>query len=351
MVVFGPPLQNSGGVGTLFTFFKDEVKNEIDLKFLDTRGSSNRPLFSVFNLILSICVATKLKLQTRIDIAHLNMGSRGSAFRKLTLAFWLKRVLQIPTALHLHASSFDIWFENSTPLVRKLVVSGINRADKLFVLGDVWKYKLASYGVDLDRIQILVMGVPSLSKELVEKRIERGTIEVLFAGEMSERKGLPSLLDAMSDDRLEDYHLTVAGAGSIQQWLEYLGKSAGSSRVNFIGHLPVADVHKKLMASQILILPSRAEGLPVSVMEAFSARVAVVCTSVGALGFYLKDHENALVLNEANSAEIASTLLELGNAELLNSVASAGHDVWAKHFDVSKCSTFLVSEWSKIAGE
>lgn len=349
VVVFGPPLNNSGGVGTLFEYFRDEVENQIDLKFVDTRGRSKHAWLSLFNLMFAIWMATKLRLQKKIDVAHVNMGSRGSAFRKLTLTLWLKRILHTPTALHLHASSFDTWMESSSPIVRKLVVSGINRADKMFVLGEVWKDKLVSLGVEEPLIQILVMGVPDLSKQIVKEPSKKGPIRILFAGEMSERKGLPSLLDAMSDERLEGYQLTVAGAGSTYQWREYLGNRVGLSRVQFVGHLPVVEVHRLLLASDILVLPSRAEGLPVSVMEAFSAQVAVVCTSVGALGSYLRDHENSLILRETGSAGIASCLAKLKDNDLRNSVAMGGRTVWSEHFDVGICSRFLSSEWSKLS--
>lgn len=348
VVVFGPPLNNSGGVGTLFTYFRDEVKDEIDLKFVDTRGSASHPVFSIFNLMLAICTATKLKFQKKIDIAHLNMGSRGSSVRKLTLTFWLKRILRIPTALHLHASSFDTWMENSKPIVRRLVISGINRADRLFVLGDVWKDKLISFGVDEDKIQILVMGVPDLSMNRVERAKGDRQIRVLFAGEMSERKGLPALLDAMSDPRLDNYHLYVAGTGSIEDWQSYIESKPAKSRTEFLGHITLDQVHRELTKTDILILPSRAEGLPVSVMEGFSASTTVICTVVGALEKYLEDSQNSIVLHSNHGSDIVDALHSAGDPVLRDNIAARGHAIWNEYFDVGSTSRTLLKEWVKL---
>lgn len=348
VVVFGPPLNNSGGVGTLFTYFRDEVEGLIDLKFVDTRGSSRHPIFSIFSLLSSICQATILKIQRRIDVAHLNMGSRGSSFRKLTLAFWLKRILGVPTALHLHASSFDTWIETSNPLVKKIVISGINRADKLFVLGEIWKDKMVSFGVDADLIQILVMGVPDLSSSELRHQKNDQVIRVLFAGEMSERKGLPSLLDAMSDERLSDYHLSVAGSGSVDRWKTYLESKPAQRRTDFLGHITVDEVHRELAQSQILILPSRAEGLPVSVMEGFAASTTVICTVVGALETYLEDDQNSIVLKSSQPSEIASALLRAANADIRSKLSVNGHSSWNKHFNVRNTSGELMSIWRSL---
>ena len=347
-MVFGPPLNNSGGVGTLFTYFRDEVDDLIDLKFVDTRGSSSNPVFSIFNLMWAMYLATILKIQKRIDVAHLNMGSRGSTFRKLILAFWIKRILGVPTALHLHASSFDIWIETSKPRVKKMVISGINRADKLFVLGEIWKDKMVSFGVDPDRIQILVMGVPDLSGNEVKRHSSDQVIRVLFAGEMSERKGLPSLLDAMSDDRLNGYHLSVAGSGSVEKWQTYLESKPAQSRTTFLGHISIKEVHRELAKSQILILPSRAEGLPVSVMEGFAASTTVICTVVGALETYLEDEQNSIVLESSHASAIAHALMRATDAAIRAKLSTNGHRSWDRHFNVQNTSGDLVSTWHRL---
>lgn len=348
MVVFGPPLNNSGGVGTLFTYFKNQVEERIDLRFVDTRGSSS-PLFSIFNLVAAAYLATKLRFQRKIDVAHLNMGSRGSTLRKLTLTLWLKKILRIPTALHLHASSFDTWMEGLQPFIRKLVIRGINLSDTVFVLGEVWKKKLVDFGVDDQRIQIIVMGVPDLCGHIAPKDSSSGLIRILFAGEMSERKGLPNLLDAMSDSRLDKFRLSVAGAGSIEQWQKFVKTKAAEQRIEFVGHVSVAEVHKLLAQSDILILPSVAEGLPVSVMEGFASKTAVICTAVGALEHYLRHLNNSYVLTSNSSVNIMEALVEVKNEHLRNQMAKNGHQTWSDVFDVNKTSEEIIKAWRIIA--
>jgi len=106
ITVFGPPLNNSGGIGTLFTYFKKEIPDNIQVTFIDTRSNFKNPIFSLFSLMIAILRVTVQKLFGQIDLAHLNMGSRGSALRKLFLALWIKKLLHVPTVLHLHDLRF-----------------------------------------------------------------------------------------------------------------------------------------------------------------------------------------------------------------------------------------------------
>ncbi|NDC47957.1 MAG: glycosyltransferase family 1 protein [Micrococcales bacterium] len=345
VVIFGPPLDRSGGVGTLFTYFRNEVGDDVNLRFVDTRGKYRFPIFSFINLFWALVVATFLKFSKRIELAHLNMGSRGSTYRKLLLLLWLKIVLRTPTVLHLHASGFDTWIEGVSRLKKSVIISLINKADRLLVLGKIWKQKMVELGVNSDAVTVLVMGVPNLSEAQKIRKQSSGPIEVLFAGEMSERKGLPYLLNAMSDDRLFNFHLTVAGSGSTADWQTYIHNKPSSQRVTFLGLTPVADIHERLRTTDIFILPSRAEGLPVSVMEAFSSRTAVICSSVGALGEYLNDGVNSYVVEPKNTDSIAFSLYELRSEAARDRLSKSGHDTWLSSFNSRDTSARLIEIW------
>jgi glycosyltransferase involved in cell wall biosynthesis len=348
VVVLGPPLNNSGGVGTLFTYFNDVAKDEVDLTFIDTRGPYKRAVFSLFNLLSALVKVTYLRLTRQIDLAHLNMGSKGSTFRKLILVWWAKKILNLPVVLHLHASSFDTWFTGLGARERSIIIRGINRADKILVLGEIWRSKLMGFGVSEKIIQKVVMGVPEITEECPDLENRPGKIKILFAGEMSIRKGFPELLDAMAEESLANFELTCVGSGSVDSWLEYLKQRDNKADVIFLGLVPLTKVHELLLESDILVLPSRAEGLPVSVMEALSAKTAVVCTTAGALVEYLQDQVNAVVINQVSKIDIAAALEKLENIETRKLVAENGYKVWKANFDVNMTKDTILREWETV---
>jgi glycosyltransferase involved in cell wall biosynthesis len=204
------------------------------------------------------------------------------------------------------------------------------------------------FGVDVHRIEILVMGVPDLSHQWSKRMNNDDTIRVLFAGEMSERKGLPNLLEAMSDSQLAQYRLSVAGSGSIEHWKEFVKSKPAEKRINFLGHIPVDGVHEELSRTDILILPSRAEGLPVSVMEGFAAKTTVICTVVGALEHYLKDSKNAIVLSSNSKTSIVEALLRASDKGIRLNLSKSGYETWINSFDVKSTSTTLMTLWEAL---
>jgi len=348
VTIFGPPLSNSGGIGTLFRYLSEEVSDEVDLTFVDTRGRAKNPIFSAFALISAVNSALNLRLTKKIDLAHVNFGSRGSAYRKAILIFVLRAILRIPTVAHIHSSTFDSWMRDANPVVRKVVVHCLNSVDRVFVLGANWKSVVEELGVKPFKVRTLVMGVPKITGPQQQTWDLQTNIRILFAGEMSERKGLPFLLEAISEMPADKFHLTVVGAGDDVKWRNFARELGCSDSVTFLGLVDPKKVHQLLLESHALILPSRAEGLPVSVMEAWSASRVVMTTNVGALSEYLVDGDNSIVIESQNVENIVTALRKIENLNSAKKIARSGERTWEKYFNVAQTSQAVFSEWYQV---
>lgn len=78
-----------------------------------------------------------------------------------------------------------------------------------------------------------------------------------------------------------------------------------TSRVNFIGYVPHADMPKYLKISDIFIRPSLSEGFGNSFIEAMAARLPVIATPVGGIVDFLKNKETGLFCEVSNPEDIA----------------------------------------------
>jgi glycosyltransferase involved in cell wall biosynthesis len=102
------------------------------------------------------------------------------------------------------------------------------------------------------------------------------------AGRLETVKGHDVLIDAMALLPNPQLHLAIAGDGSQRQALQAQAQARGvASRVHFLGLC--TDMPALLPAFDVFCLPSRAEGLPLSVLEAQAAGIPVVASDVGAL--------------------------------------------------------------------
>ena len=100
---------------------------------------------------------------------------------------------------------------------------------------------------------------------------------LLYVGEITPNKGIYELLTAFRQWRLAhpDIWLVLAGTNREgQRFMEEVGKMAAVQYLNAIEH---TDVLGLMRDAQIVILPSRSEGMPTVILEAISLGAKVIC--------------------------------------------------------------------------
>ena len=113
-------------------------------------------------------------------------------------------------------------------------------------------------GIPAEKVHVIPYGV-RLDHFTRTEEPPQNSFEVLFAGQVSLRKGIPYLLQAFARLKHPNKHLTIAGA--IQDDIRTLLSTLPTDNVVFTGPLPQAQLAKKMSASHLLVLPSVEEGL------------------------------------------------------------------------------------------
>jgi N-acetyl-alpha-D-glucosaminyl L-malate synthase BshA len=110
--------------------------------------------------------------------------------------------------------------------------------------------------------------------------------------------------------RYPDAHLVLVGSGPEETRLRRLADSLGiTGRVYFAGEQ--REVAPYLAASDVFVLPSRAEGLGLALMEAMSAGLPCVASRVGGIPDLIEDGQNGLLVEPEDVAGLAKALLKL----------------------------------------
>ncbi len=106
-----------------------------------------------------------------------------------------------------------------------------------------------------------------------------GPVQLLYLGQLVERKGVDILLRALGPLTDLDWALTLIGSGDTKDALEALAQERNlGSRVTFQSALENEAAMQQMAGSDVFVLPSRHDGWGVVVNEALLRGVPVICS-------------------------------------------------------------------------
>lgn len=331
----------------------DEVRNEVrehpranvDLRFLVSRGGSI--YFSPIVLMWALLKIVYLRARQAIDVIHINLSANASAYRKIAVAA-LASTLRIPYVVHLHSGEFGLFWESCNRHTRRRIDALFANADSVIVLGRVWSDLISN---NLPGLANRVIIMPNSTKQQHHDFEHNGPVKILFLGRLGPSKGIGELLDAFEIIRhRKDWQATLAGDGAVAETRALVERLGLAERVTIPGWLDDNSVTSGLRASDILVLPSWIENLPMCVIEAFAHGLTVVCTPVGALPEIVEHERTGLLVPAKNAPALASALERLlADPALrirLGAQAQAEH---ALRFEIGAYVDKLVSVWGKAS--
>lgn len=205
-----------------------------------------------------------------------------------TLARLVSKNLDIVTVYTAHG----FHFYKGAPLVNWLVYYPTERylskhTDVLltmneedFQIASSWKrpktYKVSGVGVNLDRITNTEVNIDVKKEEL---GISKDSFVMTSVGELSKRKNHEVVIKALAKLKNVNVEYIICGPGPLKEYLENLAVTLNvENKVHFLGQRK--DVTEINMISNLFILPSYQEGLPVALMEAMASGVPVLATDI-----------------------------------------------------------------------
>jgi glycosyltransferase involved in cell wall biosynthesis len=133
-----------------------------------------------------------------------------------------------------------------------------------------------------------------------------------YLGRLVPGKGLETLIEAMPTilQAHPQVRLLLVGEGPLRDVLIDLAHDKGvAPLVTFTGFR--ADVPRLLAALDLFVLPSLAEGLPLSLLEAMAAGKPAVATPVGGVLELIEDEVTGLLVRPSDPAALAMAILRL----------------------------------------
>ncbi len=178
-----------------------------------------------------------------------------------------------------------------SPKLGQIVKEKVSRSDYLFALNSVQAKTIEdTYGIEEDKVRVSGSGYnPSMFYPI--KRQKNKKVKITYVGKICNSKGVPNLLNAIDNcENINNIELNLIGNGSSKE-SENIIKSIElrKAKVNYLGTVPQDELEKLLRISDIFILPSFFEGLPLVVIEALASGAKVISTDLPGLDDFLGD--------------------------------------------------------------
>jgi len=248
--------------------------------------------------------------------------------------------------------------------VRRPLVEAARGAARIAMLSPYEEPILAAMGVPQQRLAVVPNGVDpyfleSLATEERLRLVSRFALppdrpSLLFVGNHTANKGLDVLLRALT---LMQQKCVAVIAGAIRspdetrRLIAASGLAAEDPRCTFTDFLTREELRALYQSVDVFVFPSRADTLPLVILEAMGSSLPVVASNVGGIPFEVTGDTGVLV-SPGDAPALAAALDRIcGSAELRTAMGRRGRVRVVEHFSWTRSAQAAVALYRDILAD
>ncbi|SSY69775.1 glycosyl transferase, group 1 family protein [Priestia megaterium] len=217
----------------------------------------------------------------------------------------------------------------------ELESKAIEYASHIIVLSDSFREPLIKLGAKNRNITTVITGIDYPVNQREGKEKDSQKLVITCVARLGPRKGHNYLFDALA--RLKKYtsnvEVLIVGDGQMREKLEKQKKALGLSMVNFLGSRD--DVPSLLNKTDIFVLPTINDSLPISIIEAMHSGTAVISTNCGGIPELIKHNKTGIIVEPGDPEQLAHALKFLiTNKEVRNKMSTTAKNHAKNHLTV-----------------
>lgn len=279
----------------------------------------NNSLKTFYRTIIEIIKYVKTE---KIKVVHCN-GTPANI-----IGIILNKMLKVKFISTVHS---DIIYEFNG--VKRVIYKFIERitvryANNVITVSNDLKRKLINrYKGYCDKFLVIYNGV-TFDNDLLEFTRENNIFKILFVGRLVEIKNIEYLLESLYKIKQLglEFQCEIIGEGELREELEKSCVSKNIEKnVKFLGFKE--NIQEYMLKSDMLIMTSKMEGIPLVIIEAFANRLPVVASAVGGICEMIKNNYNGILFNLNEKDELTKVFIDIFNNKYdLNKISEIAYE-------------------------
>lgn len=314
ILMFGPSLEFPGGMTEVIRAYG--AAGVFDLWPLRYIGTFREQNFSakVWPWLAALCRLFTGLAGGRVALIHVHISMNGSFWRKSLLCA-LAFAFRVAYVVHLHSGRFPEFYQlRCNGLAKRWVRTVLRNAARVVVLSRHWREAVQDIE-PASRISVVGNPVPVPLSMMPLRRPAR---TVLFLAWLQQAKGVLDLVQAIPLvlRSVPEANFVIAGrglqGGESPESITQLARSLGVAHaVRCPGWVDGENKESLLRESDLFVLPSYCEGLPIALLEAMARGMPVIATRVGGIPDVIEHGVNGLLVEPGEPQALARTIVAM----------------------------------------
>jgi glycosyltransferase involved in cell wall biosynthesis len=264
------------------------------------------------------------------------------------------RITGVPHLVHFHGVTAE---DVKVRLYNAIDRWVLKRSTGIITVSNETKAKLCGLGIAESRIEVVFNAVSesALDAKPFQKNAEFASSVPLAvcAARFSHEKGIDLLVEAAAllKETGDALNVLIYGAGPEEERIRSLIRDRNlEGRIKLAGFVP--DLRGVFGAMDFLVIPSRSEGFPLVLLEAWAQGAPVVATPVGGLPNLIDDNGNGILARSTDAASLAEAIRRaLATTDFRSRCGSAGRRLVQEKYNFERQVQLLEETYDRIVSE
>ncbi|GAA0818610.1 glycosyltransferase [Clostridium tertium] len=310
---------------------KSHIVRECDIIYLTN---------DIKNLLFNVIKLRNYVNANKIDIIHCH----GTPSNLIGLI--LKKICRVKFITTIHSDLMYEFYGKKRSIYSRIERNTLENCDcAVAVSGDLNSKLKKRCKKNRENILLIRNGI-DVKKNCNIKKNDNEMFKFLFVGRLVEIKNIPLLLDGLKYVKGVNsrFICNIIGDGEERESIEVLIKNLDlSDNVKLLGYKD--NIQEYMLESDALILTSKMEGIPITIIEAFANKIPVVSSAVGGVLEIVENNKTGVLYSLDDKFKFYNILLEFVNGEYKYSdIVENAYDEYLNKWN---CNV-LIQEYKKI---